>query len=84
MIRKDEEMITGTPVRIFNDEELEYLKNEIRDAIIIMENKRNNKLPYGKCFKDMVATEKKEFNEKLKMCYQIFDKLLAMGVREDV
>ena len=67
---------------VFTEEELRYLKTRIREDIIMIESKKTNS-SYGRGYKDMCATEKARWDRDLEISYEIFDKLLMMGIKED-
>ena len=67
----------------FTEAELRYLKEKIRNDIVMYESKKSDTWA-GKRYGDMSACEKTRIDRNLQISYDIFDKLLMMGIREDV
>lgn len=64
--------------------ELRYLKSLIRQKIVCYESRKYDERWAGKKYSDYSDMEKARMDSDLEMCYEIFDHLLKIGIREDV
>ena len=91
--RKDEEIMAAKKTETREDtmgasliltfKELKYIKSMIRNRIVHYECMKAEDWR-GKKYSECSQTEKDRMDDDLETCYEIFDHLLRVGIREDV